>query len=763
MGSLKDASISKKITIGSLLSILLLTVILGFSSYRSTKENLINETFQRLTAVKEAKSQHIEDYFSYMDSLLKSLANSSTAKDGIREFADAFYRIADETGVDIDSARILLKKDYEKNYLPLVNYSIPGVSPKRETEAYLPRNPNGIVAQYIFILKNPHPVGKKNKLIFNPDFLCTYMEVHKRFHPEFNYLLQQFGLYDIFLIDKKGTIVYTTFKEKEFATNLIKGPYSDTGLAEAFRKAIKSPPGKVVFSDFKPYEPSHNQPAAFIASPIYSKNEVLGVIAFQLPIDKIDSIVNFNYHFKEAGLGKTGELYIAGSDYLLKNNIRLIKEIDDPVVKQAGTTIGILKADTLPVRKALQGESGNCISKNFFGKEVLASYAPINVFGKHWAIVAEIEEHEILSGLFSLRENKLLAFTLIFLLFMVAVFIIFIRKSLVQPLNLLTHTAKDLAEGEGDLTKKLTIDRGDEIGTAAKYFNAFIEKVRQIIERAKKSVQKNVEIASDLKDKAEAVKQKIVQEKAMVNRAAETAESITKPLQEFEKLISSSEKEVESASQKLTLAMDSIRQLQKTVEKTEEEDKESVMALRNLDRETENIKNIIEIIEDIADKTNLLALNASIEAAKAGEAGKGFAVVADEIRKLAEQIQKNTININKLLNEIIHSISETTQKIEKGNYENMEFLHSVSNNVIAEMEEVTSVMNNTREISKNVKERASKLIRQVESMIEDIKEIDTISENNAKSISEMLLKIKELYLEVDELNRIISTFKTRVD
>ncbi|MEO2068548.1 MAG: methyl-accepting chemotaxis protein, partial [Desulfurobacteriaceae bacterium] len=688
----KSMSLGKKITLAGLMGIFVLTVILGFSSFKTSKENLIDETFYRLTVVREAKSQHIEDYFSYMESLLSSIANSNLAKESLREFKDAFYRLSQELAVDMDRVKEALKREYQSNYLNMVNYSIPGSKPKRDLEFYLPRNPNGLIAQFIFIVDNPYPVGKKNNLDYNAKYDCSYMRVHKRFHKDFNYLLSKFGLYDIFLVDRNGTVVYTTFKEKDFATNLISGPYSDTGLAKAFRRAMNSSRESVVFSDFQPYEPSYNQPAAFIAAPVYFRGKKIGALIFQLPIDKIDSIVNFNYRFKEAGLGKTGEVYLVGRDYTLKNNIRFLEKIEDPVVRSAGTTIGILKAENLAVKRALNGEKGTVITKNFFGKEVLTSYAPINIFGNKWAIVAEIEKDEILSGIFSFSENKILLFTLGFLFLMVIAFLLFVRRDIVAPLNKLILMAKDLSEGEGDLTRKLNIDRQDEIGIAAKYFNAFIDKVRTLIERAKLSARRNVEIATVLKNNAENVKQRIVEEKESIKRATEIAESITEPIKEFKELISRSEKDVEEASKKLTITKKSIEQLQRTIEKTGKESRISLEELRKLNKETENIRNIIEIIKDVTDKTNLLALNAAIEAARAGEAGRGFAVVADEIRKLAEQIQKNTVNINNILNGIIQSISSTTEKISKSNSENMTFLRKISNEVIGKMEEVINVM-----------------------------------------------------------------------
>ncbi len=141
------------------------------------------------------------------------------------------------------------------------------------------------------------------------------------------------------------------------------------------------------------------------------------------------------------------------------------------------------------IERALSGISGIGEIKNFLGKEVLVSYGPVKIFDRNWAIVAEIEKAEVLSGLLSLRENKNLLLTLVFLLIMVGVFIVFVKRSIISPIKLLAERAKDLSEREGDLTKEIEINSNDEVGKAAQYFNAFIRKVREI--RGQSKTRKN--------------------------------------------------------------------------------------------------------------------------------------------------------------------------------------------------------------------------------------------------------------------------------
>lgn len=150
--------------------------------------------------------------------------------------------------------------------------------------------------------------------------------MHKTFHPHIRDFLQKFSYYDIFLVDDKtGNIVYSVFKELDFATSLINGPYANSGIGKAFRAANKvNEPGHVVTSTFQPYLPSYYGPAAFIASPIYSGKEKLGVLIFQAPIDEINAIMTFNNNWQDFGLGASGESYLVDQDYFMQSASRFL-------------------------------------------------------------------------------------------------------------------------------------------------------------------------------------------------------------------------------------------------------------------------------------------------------------------------------------------------------------------------------------------------------------------------------------------------------
>ena len=134
------------------------------------------------------------------------------------------------------------------------------------------------------------------------------------------------------MVDLKGNLIYTDFKEKDYATNLHSGVYSNTGIARVFKKALSINEGELSFDDFTPYEPSYNSAASFIATPIYINGSKKGVLIFQMPVDRINSIMSLNGAYKEAGLGDSGETYLIGMDYKMRNNSRFTKDIKNKVV-----------------------------------------------------------------------------------------------------------------------------------------------------------------------------------------------------------------------------------------------------------------------------------------------------------------------------------------------------------------------------------------------------------------------------------------------
>ena len=180
--------------------------------------------------------------------------------------------------------------------------------------------------QRAFVVKNPYPADSKQFLEVSA-YVPGYSRVHATYHRSFRKITEEFGYYDMFLIDTfSGQIVYSVKKEVDFATSLYVGPYRNSGLANAFKKLQDARDDKtlneVAISDFEMYEPSMGAPAAFAAAVIRDGDEVPGVLAIQLSNEEIDKVVSGNRGWEQEGLGKSGDSGIVGPDYLLRSNAR---------------------------------------------------------------------------------------------------------------------------------------------------------------------------------------------------------------------------------------------------------------------------------------------------------------------------------------------------------------------------------------------------------------------------------------------------------
>jgi len=206
-------------------------------------------------------------------------------------------------------------------------------------------------------------------------------------HTELDFLAKLFvterGYYDFFLIGKDGDVLYSVEKEADLETNLVTGPWRETGLAEVFKGAMqRAEEHQVVFSDFAPYAPSAGEPAMFVAiAMLDADGQSLGVLALQVPTERIKSIMQFT-----AGMGETGETYLVGEDLLMRSDSRFRED----------STILKTRVDTKPAKRALGGESGTLFAPDYRGESVLSAYTAIEIGEFRWAVMAEIDEQEVL-------------------------------------------------------------------------------------------------------------------------------------------------------------------------------------------------------------------------------------------------------------------------------------------------------------------------------------------------------------------------------
>jgi methyl-accepting chemotaxis protein len=502
---LSRLSIKSKIVIFVVLGLLVLASTLTVLSIRQSSEAILQAQFDKLSTVETAKHGEIERYFNSLKSLLISLSSHQGTKDAFLAFEEGFYDLENEIQLDTSIIQMKLKNDFEKNYIEKVNYIVPNSASERRIEQYIPSNNNALIAQYIFITDNKEKLGEKNNMTYNSKYESKYMSAHRKYHNTFDTFLKSYNLYDIFMVDLKGNLIYTDFKEKDFATNLKDGIYKDTGIARAYKKALDMQYGELAFEDFKPYEPSYNSAASFIATPIFINGIKKGVLIFQMPADEIDDIVQFKGKFKEAGLGVTGECYLVGSDYKMRSDSRFIKYIDNDIVQELQSTLGIYEIKTASTKAVMNDDNkiGKSIIKNKDGVELLSVYHALDLFGQaRWAIIAEIEKEEAMAPIEELKKHILIA-AIIILVLIIIINISLINSIIIKPLisfeNGLLRFFKYLNK-EVKSVELLKNNSEDEIGVMSKVVNKNIMQIEVALEQDKKAIENLVQNVTDVKN-----------------------------------------------------------------------------------------------------------------------------------------------------------------------------------------------------------------------------------------------------------------------
>lgn len=480
----------KNLTIKTKLVLLAATTLFGLAlsisiiSINKSTDVMISYEMNKLSAVGISKHGEIERYFSNLKAIITSMATNRSTQNAFDAFETSFYKLQKDIDLNIENVREELKSDIESNYISNVNYEVPSSAQKRAIIEYLPKDTNALLAQYIFITDNSAPIKKKNSLTYNPKYKSSYMYAHKKHHPYLNSYLQTFNLYDIFFVDIKGNIIYTDSKENDFATNLISGTYKDSGLSRAYKKTLNLNLGEIYFEDFSPYEPSYNEPVSFISTPIFKDGKRKGVLVFQMPVEDINSIMQFEGMQKEAGLGDSGESYLVGSDYMMRSNSRFQKNIDDKIVQNLGTTIGVWKVETKSSQAVFTGQQrkGEWIIEDYRGIRVLSAFDTIDIFDQvQWAMITEIDEEEVLEPGIELKY-KLLFTTIIALLIFSLITFYFIHYLIGRPLNDFQDGLLDFFEfllGTKDSVDTLAIKSNDEIGQMTLSVNNGIDKTRE--------------------------------------------------------------------------------------------------------------------------------------------------------------------------------------------------------------------------------------------------------------------------------------------
>lgn len=736
--------------IGLFLIMSLLPVFLtALLAYYNSSHSIHQQAFDHLKAVRDIKKNALQQYVQTIQDQVITLSEDQMIVNAMKEFSQYFKTVKKDNKLsakDIESMKISLQSYYTNDFL--VEYQKQNEESTPNVDSIFQQlDEESIILQNYYIAENENLLGSKHLLDQSGD-ASKYSRLHNQFHPILRNFLEKFGYYDIFLVDSvTGDIVYSVFKELDFSTSLLDGPYAQTNFGDAFRRANAAKKKEdAVLVDFKQYIPSYNAAASFIASPIYDGEEKIGVLMFQMPIDRLNTIMN-----ERSGMGKTGETYLVGPDNLMRSDSYLETEFHTVAASFRNQEKG--KVDTAATQSVFLGESGEKIITDYNGNLVLSAFAPLEFADISWAILAEIDQEEAFSTLsiwnqYVNKPGLLGTISVLTLIVSILVIIIafIIAKTIANPITGMKNMLQDIAQGEGDLTKALIVTGKDEVGEAAKWFNVFIEKLNLLIVQVKQSAGQVASGSTQLSSASQELANATTEQAASLEETSASIEELSATISHN---ASSAREAAQIVSDANALSLSALTTAKNGVTVVEKMTK----IMNQITESSKEIATVTTIINEIADQTNLLALNAAIEAARAGDAGKGFAVVADEVRKLAERSQIAA-------KEIAVKIQESIELVHDGNRSAVE-----SNDGLIKIQDgtqkVSEVLENARQLVHKISNACDEQSVGVQQITEAIVQLDQVTQQNSSTSEQSATASDVLSTQAHTLFQLMSQFKSK--
>ncbi|KRC59447.1 hypothetical protein ASE14_16340 [Agromyces sp. Root81] len=467
------------------------SVIVGVIGFVSGRESLRAAAVDQLTTIRELRTGELERVFTGMqtgvtlDSRNLSAQNASIALNAA--FEEAQSRPLTE------EQRAELETYYVDEFNQALSERAGGTY---AAGAFIPESTAGQYLQYEYTSKVYRFPG--GELDFDAAINAgdagdgsQWSAARERYHDYFQRIIDASGYDDVLMLDTEGNVVYAAYSGPDLGMNVMTGPLKDSQLAEAYREVMATNSvNALATTDYERYIPSLNVPAIWVVSPIGNSERVTGAMAAQIPINVLNDVLTGDERWKEQGLGDTGEVYVVGSDDLMRSTSRLLIEDPEAYAKLAvangtpsdlvereievGGTVLLQPVTTDSVRLAQQGKSGTSISRGYLGRDNITAYTPVDIDGLNWVAVARIDTEEAFAPVTDFTRT--LVISTLAILLAVSVLSMLLAQVFTRPVRRLSDAVRRVAGG--DLTVQVPAGSRDEFGDLGNAFNDMSSSLR---------------------------------------------------------------------------------------------------------------------------------------------------------------------------------------------------------------------------------------------------------------------------------------------
>lgn len=398
-------------------------LFVGLVNYLVARSLVVDGVQTQLANHQAAQVRAVRSGLERVDGQISTMARDRATVESLQDFTRAYDDVA--TGATLRPDQ----RDALTSFYDAAEDGVADLPP--------PVDPAAQYLQYHYLVRNPNPPDARDALVEAPGDSSAYADVHAARHPALDAVRGSLGLDDLLLIDAEGAIVYTTDKRPDFARDLDDPALADTSLGTAVVDELtRAAAGATVFVDFAPYPLAGDRPIMFAAATVTDGTEVIGAVAGEIPTAVLSDLTTSGGEWKRDGLGDTGEVYIVGSDRLMRSDARLW--LEDPeafvaaldragyapalaeAVTAAGTTAGVQPASTEAVADAFEGQTFVGRTRNYLGAPTLTAAGPLGVGGLDWIVVADVAAAEASAVLRSLQRWVVLVLLIIVPLLAVA-------------------------------------------------------------------------------------------------------------------------------------------------------------------------------------------------------------------------------------------------------------------------------------------------------------------------------------------------------